>query len=320
MAERGANVVRMNFSHGEHKAHQERIDLVRHVNKKYGYDVKILGDLAGYRIRLSKMKKNILISKGDVFTICREKDLPKVPAKNQLTWDYDEPSRVIPENADILIDDGCLVLKGVGYSGKSLKMKVVTGGVLKSRKGVNIPQLKLVSNIMTKQDKIDLDFCMKNELDFIAQSFVRNKKDIQRVMDIVKPKLPRTRVIAKIESEEGVRNVDAILESCDGAMVARGDLGVTMPLYKIPIIQKHLIRRCMRKKKIAITATQMLETMITEGRPTRAEVSDIANAILDGTNYIMLSGETAIGKYPSRCVQTMTQIIRYTEKYLEFKM
>lgn len=320
MAERGANVLRLNFSHGTHKTHQQHIDLVRALNKKHGFDMKVLGDLAGYRIRLGKLKKSILIEKNQILYLALEKNIHKKSSKVQVPFDYPEDVKKIPKNADVFIDDGRLSLKVIGYGGRRVKVKVVQGGLLKSRKGVNIPQLKLSSNIMTEQDAYDLAFCMENKLDFIAQSFVRNKKDVQRVMDIVKPVLPRTRVIAKVESYEGIKNVDEILEACDGVMVARGDLGVTMPIYKIPMVQKYLIRRCNRKKKIAITATQMLESMITEGRPTRAEVSDIANAIFDGTHYIMLSGETAIGKYPSRCVQVMANIIDYTERYQDSKI
>ncbi len=320
MATRGANVVRLNFSHGDHKTHQARIDQVRRINKKHGFNVKILGDLAGYRIRLGKLKKNIPIENNQILYLAREEDIHKESSKEQIPFDYEDDVRKITKNSDVFIDDGRLTLKVIGHGGKRLKVKVIQGGVLKSRKGVNIPQLKLSSNIMTDQDAGDLQFLIKNKVDFVAQSFVRNKKDIQRVMEIVEPVKPRIRVIAKIESHEGVKNVDDILDNCDGVMVARGDLGVTMPLYKIPIVQKYLIRRCNRKKKIAITATQMLESMISEGRPTRAEVSDIANAIFDGTHYIMLSGETAIGKYPSRCVQVMSHIIDYTERYQDSKI
>ncbi len=172
---------------------------------------------------------------------------------------------------------------------------------------------------MTEQDKVDLEFAIRNKVSKIAQSFVRNKKDIQRVVDIARSRLPDCKVFAKIESEEGVRNIDSILEACDGIMVARGDLGVTLPLHKIPVIQKYLIRHCNRQKKLSITATQMLESMIQNGRPTRAEVSDVANAILDGSDYVMLSGETSIGKFPSRSVKFMSQIIEYTERYADFR-
>ena len=222
--------------------------------------------------------------------------------------------------ANIYIDDGKIHLRVSGHSGKKLKVKVIQGGILNERKGVNIPHLKLKSVLMTKKDQEDLDFGIQNNVEQIAQSFVRNKKDIQRVADIVRPRLANCTIIAKIENEEGVRNIDAIIDACDGIMVARGDLGITLPIYKIPIIQKYLIRHANRKKKLSVTATQMLDSMIENGRPTRAEVSDVANAILDGTDYVMLSGETAIGRYPSRTIKMMRQIIEYTESHEDAKL
>jgi len=213
-----------------------------------------------------------------------------------------------------------LHLRVMATTGKSIKCRVLQGGMLKERKGVNFPTLKLASNIMTKQDKEDIQFAIDNKAECIAQSFVRNKKDIQRVADIVRPALPDCTLISKIESQEGVRNIMDIVDNCDGVMVARGDLGVTLPLYKIPMVQKYIIRHCNRLKKLSITATQMLESMIDNGRPTRAEVSDVANAILDGTDFVMLSGETAVGKYPSRTIQTMSQIIEYTEKQRDYRL
>jgi len=315
MAGRGLNVVRLNFSHGTDKQHQEMIDLVRFVNKKYKYDIKLLQDLAGYRIRMGNLKRRRELEKDRIIYMSSEGK----ETEDLVPFDYTGNINTIKHGAIVFIDDGKLRLKVVGHSGKRVKLKVEQGGLLKERKGVNIPLLKLHSNIMTPQDAEDLQFGIKNKFDYIAQSFVRNKKDIQRVMDLVKPVLPNTKVIAKIESEEGIRNIDSIVEACDGVMVARGDLGVTMPLYKIPVLQKFIIRHCNKQKKISITATQMLESMIENGRPTRAEVSDVANAILDGSDYVMLSGETATGKYPSRSVQTMFQIIEYTEKYQDFK-
>ena len=315
MASRGLNVVRINFSHGTDKQHQEMIDLVRFVNKKYRYDIKLLQDLAGYRIRMGNLKKRRELEKDQVIYMSAS---PK-ETEEHIPFDYTGNPNHIERGAQMFIDDGRLHLKVIAHVGKKLKLKVIQGGVLKERKGVNIPTLKLHSNIMTQQDKEDLEFGLKNNFDFIAQSFVRNRKDIQRVVDIVRPALPQCKVIAKIESAEGIRNIDNIVDGCDGVMVARGDLGVTMPLYKIPILQKYIIRHCNKRKKISITATQMLESMIENGRPTRAEVSDVANAILDGSDYVMLSGETATGKYPSRSVQVMSQIIEYTEKFQDFR-
>ena len=315
MASRGMNVARINSSHGTQAQHQTMVDSIRLVNKKHGFHVNLLQDLTGYRIRVGNLKNKKMLVNNEILYMSKEAE----SSANHIPFDYPENIKEIKRGFDVFIDDGQLVLKVVGHVGKRLKLKVMQGGVLKERKGINIPMLRLQSNIMTDQDKQDLEFAIKNKVEKIAQSFVRNKKDIQRVVDIVRDRLPECKVFAKIESEEGVRNIDSIVEACDGVMVARGDLGVTMPLYKIPVIQKYIIRHCNKKKKLSITATQMLESMIQNGRPTRAEVSDVANAILDGTDYVMLSGETSVGKFPSRSVKFMSQIIEYTERYADFK-
>jgi pyruvate kinase len=311
MVERGMNVIRINFSHGTEKQHQGMINLIRQVNQRHKKDIKILQDLAGYRIRIGDLKRRRMLLKDQVISMSSKHK----ETDDTIPFDYMGDLKIIKKGSPVFIDDGRLMLKVIAHTEGKLKMKVVQGGLLKERKGINIPTVKLQSNIMTDQDQKDLAFGIKNQFDYIAQSFVRNRKDIQRVVDLVRPVLPNCKIIAKIESEEGVRNIDSIVEECDGVMVARGDLGVTMPLYKIPIIQKYIIRHCNRKKKISITATQMLESMIENGRPTRAEVSDVANAILDGSDFVMLSGETAVGKYPSRSVQLMSHIIEYTERY-----
>ncbi|MCA9408811.1 MAG: pyruvate kinase [Candidatus Omnitrophica bacterium] len=316
MAKRGMNVVRINFSHGNHKQHQKMIDMVRAVNQKYKYEINVLQDLEGYRIRVGHLKKSLSLEKDSIFYMSHE----VLNEKDHISFDYMEDIKTIEKGSNVFIDDGNLHLRVVGFdANKRLKLKVIQGGLLKERKGINIPGLKLQSNILTEQDKADIDFGIKNKVEKIAQSFVRNKRDIQRIMDIVKPQLPNCLVIAKIENPDGVANVDSIIDACDGIMVARGDLGVTFPIYKVPVLQKYLIKRATRKKKLVVTATQMLESMIENGRPTRAEVSDVANAILDGTDYVMLSAETAVGKYPSRSIQMMSHIIEYTEKYEEFR-
>jgi len=312
MAFRGMNVARINFSHGSHASHQKMIDLIRVVNKDSDWDIKILQDLEGYRIRIGCFKKAKNLEKNKIFYMSQElfEDDPE-----HIPFDYVEDIKTVQKGDCVFIDDGKIQLKVLGYAGKRLKLKVIQGGLLTQRKGVNIPQLKLQANIMTKKDELDLKFGLRNGMDFVAQSFVRNKKDILKVKDMVRSELPNCKVIAKIENQEGLKNIDSIIEVCDGIMVARGDLGVTMPIYKIPVIQKYIIRRCNRNKKFVVTATQMLDSMIEQGRPTRAEVSDVANAILDGTDYVMLSGETAVGRYPSRSIQMMRQIIEYTEQY-----
>jgi len=316
MALRGMDVARINFSHGDHQQHQKMIDAVRAVNKQHNIEVSILIDLEGYRIRIGRFKKNITLIRNQRFVMSNEPYL----GDDHIPFDYKEDMEAIKRGANIYIDDGKIHLRVNGHSGKKLKVKVIQGGILIERKGVNIPGLKLQSNLITKKDREDLEFGIQNNVEKIAQSFVRNKKDIQHVVDIVRPRLTNCTIIAKIENEEGVHNIDSIIDACDGIMVARGDLGVTLPIYKIPIVQKHLIRHANRKKKLSVTATQMLDSMIENGRPTRAEVSDVANAILDGTDYVMLSGETAIGRYPSRSVKMMRQIIEYTESHEDAKL
>ncbi|MCA9403012.1 MAG: pyruvate kinase [Candidatus Omnitrophica bacterium] len=311
MAQRGMNKARINCSHGTPAQHQKIVDLVNSVNQHNDFDLGILVDLEGYRIRIGKMKKNVPLNPHEVVYISNERN----PEPGVIPLDFDGDLRSITKGLNMFLDDGTLQLRVLGHSGSRLELRVIQGGILRERKGVNIPGLKLQSNIMTEKDSASIDFALRNQASMISQSFVRNKKDIQRVMAKVKPHSPGTKVIAKIESEDGLRNVESILDECDGLMVARGDLGVSLPIYKIPIVQKYLIRHCNRKKKLSITATQMLDSMIERGQPTRAEVSDVANAIIDGTDYVMLSGETAVGKYPSRSVQMMSQIVSYTEKH-----
>jgi len=311
MATRGMNVARLNFSHGTHETHQKLIDLVRGVNEKNGFKMTMLQDLEGYRIRIGKLKKRILVENNEVVYIIKGEEA----GDKQIPIEFDEDLKIIKKGMWIAIDDGTIYFKVMENDGKRLKCRVIAGGAVKSRKGVNVPGLRLQGNILTEKDKADIEFGVANNVEKIAQSFVRNKKDIQRIVELVKPRLPQCKVIAKIETEEGVNNIESILDACDGIMVARGDLGVTLPIHKIPLLQKYIIRHCNRKKKLSIIATQMLDSMIDNGRPTRAEVSDVANAILDGADYVMLSGETAIGKYPSRSIKMMSQILEYTEKY-----
>ena len=315
MASRGMDVARLNFSHGTHAQHQAMIDLVRKVNRKRNFRVTILQDLEGYRIRIGHFKKKVLLQKNETWYMSAD----PVLTEEHIPFDFSEDVRSIEKGSSVFIDDGKLQLKVVGYSGKRLKLKVIQGGPLTERKGVNIPDQKLQSSILTQKDRQDIEFGIKNRVEKVAQSFVRNKKDILHIVDMVKPRLPDCKIIAKIEGPQGVRNIESIIDVCDGIMVARGDLGVSFPIYKVPILQKYLIHHCNRRKKLSITATQMLDSMMEQGRPTRAEVSDVANAILDGSDYVMLSGETAVGKYPSRTIKMMSQIIEYTEHYRDIR-
>ena len=218
-----------------------------------------------------------------------------------------------------LIDDGQICLEVVKSTAERIRLMVRHEGVVKSRKGVNIPDLRLRANIMTPKDQEDLAFGLRNKVDCIAQSFVRNQQDVLRVRRLVERDLPDCQIFAKIENHQGVDNLDSIMDACAGILIARGDLGVSLPIYKIPIIQKSIIRRCNKRKKYSMTATQMLESMTEHQRPTRAEVSDIANAILDGTDYVMLSGETAAGHFPVESVRMMRQVVEYTEQSMSLR-
>ncbi len=311
MASSGMDVARLNFSHGSYQQHSMMINRIKKVNEENGFDIKILQDLEGYRIRIGHFKKAKKLVEGQTVYISNDEENED---EDHIPFDYEGDISLIGKGYDFYIDDGTIHLKVTARIGKRLRLKVIIGGLLKERKGVNIPQLKLHADIITDKDKKDIEFGIKHNMDYIAQSFVRNKKDILNVKNLVSPHLPSCKIIAKIENKEGVRNIDSIIDACDGIMIARGDLGVTLPIYKIPMIQKYIIRRCNRKKKLVITATQMLESMTVQSRPSRAEVSDIANAILDGTDFVMLSGETAVGRYPCESIQMMSKIAEYTER------
>lgn len=311
---KGMDVVRLNFSHGTLEDHLSCINIVRNINRKYSRHVRILQDLEGPRIRIAKLKggRDIILKKREVIWLTQG-DF------------YDGNARVIPfdykgdlsgiKGADfIYIDDGNIVLHIKRVEKRKVKAEVVIGGVLKEHKGINIPGGRLEFSGLSEKDKIDLQFGIKEKADYIAQSFVRNRRDIIEVKDRVRKLHPSCVVIAKIENRDGIRNIDSIIGAADGIMIARGDMGVSVPLYQIPVIQKRIIRKCNRAGKPVITATQMLEHMVDNIRPTRAEVTDVANAIIDGTDFVMLSAETAVGKYPVETVAMMNSIIKFTEK------
>jgi len=310
MAQAGMDVARLNFSHGNHKSHQRLIDMIRDINKGRKCPIRILQDLEGYRIRIGILRRPLELKKGAVVWISS----PSASGSDLIPLEADLNVRDLKKGMDIFIADGTIALKIVARKGNRVLARVRQGGWITSKKGVNIPGLKLRANILTSKDKRDLEFGLANRVDFVAQSFVRNSNDIKRIMRLVKPVHPEAKVIAKIESRPGVRNVKSILQACDGVMIARGDLGVSLPIYQVPVIQKAILSLSNKQKKIDITATQMLESMTEHLRPTRAEVSDVANAIFDGSDYVMLSGETAAGHYPVESVAMMRQIIEFTER------
>jgi pyruvate kinase len=306
----GLDVVRLNFSHGSLKEHKDRIDVVSKLNRKYRRHLRILGDLEGFRIRIGKLKKPIILQKRQkvYLTVNSLSDI-----NNIIPFDYQGDFRYFNKGQNIFIDDGNIALRITRVKDKSLECLVESGGLLKDRKGINIPDAKFKFSALSKKDIEGIDFSIENDLDFIAQSFVRTRKDIRIIKNIVEDKNAHCKIIAKIENKEGIKNIDGIIDESDGIMIARGDMGVSMPIYQIAIIQKEIIKKCNKKGKFVITATQMLESMTEHQRPTRAEVTDISNAIIDGTDFVMLSAETAAGKFPVQSVDMMNKIIKFTE-------
>ncbi|MFH2068374.1 MAG: pyruvate kinase [Candidatus Omnitrophota bacterium] len=309
MMRAGMDVARLNFSHGKPQELLHRIKLVRLLNTKHRRRIKLLGDLQGHRIRIGQFVAPLELKKRRIVWLSRQ----KTKSENaKIPFDYQGPLSGIKNGCQIFIDDGNIALEVIGRSKNSLKARVIAGGLLKERKGVNIPGAQLEFGGISKKDARDILFCEKTGVEYIAQSFVRTKKDILEVRKLLQPG-SSCQVIAKIECREGIKNIDDIIKVSDGIMIARGDMGVSLPVYEIPIIQKMIIKKCNRAGKFVITATQMLESMTDNLRPTRAEVTDVANAIIDGTDFVMLSAETAAGKYPAEAVTMMNNIIKFTE-------
>jgi pyruvate kinase len=309
----GLDVVRLNFSHGNHQQHLEAVKLVRQLNQKYGRHIRIMQDLEGFRIRIGRFKgaKTRVLKNRTVAWLTNE---PGAHGPKTIPFDYKgDLGRIRPQQL-IYIDDGNLVLRVVSTSTSTIKAVVIEGGILKERKGINIPAANLEFGAMTEKDKTDLEFGVKHGVDYIALSFVRDENDVRQAAELVKPRLPSCRLVAKIESRDAIGNIDKIIEVADGIMIARGDMGIAVPIYQVPIIQKRIIKKCNAAKKFVITATQMLEHMTEHSRPTRAEVTDVANAIIDGTDFVMLSAETAVGLFPYESVLMMNEIIKFTEK------
>lgn len=311
----GVNVFRLNFSHGTHAEHENRIQLIREVSKSLNYPVTVLQDLQGPKIRTGEIKQgSVTLEQGQTFKLTTK----PVPGDEQMvSVDYrDLPDSVRP-GGRILLDDGNLELVVVGVDETTIETNVVLGGELKSRKGVNVPGAKLNVRALTDKDEKDLAFGIEHEVDAIAMSFVRRASDIVGLRQMISRLTSENRhtpIIAKLERPEALDNLKAIVEVSDGVMVARGDLGVEMSPEAVPIAQKRIIESANQHAKVVITATQMLDSMIHNPRPTRAEASDVANAIFDGTDAVMLSGETAIGKYPVQSVEIMDAIIRKAEE------
>jgi len=308
----GLDVVRLNFSHGNWNEHLKRVDLVRKLNRKLRRAIKIMQDLEGFRIRIGKLKKPLLLTKRQILYLTQEET---VGEKRRVHFDYKGTLKSFKKESLIYIDDGKIILKVKEVGKTHIKTEIVIGGILKERKGINIPGIQLDFSPITLKDRNDIEFAIENRLDYVAQSFVRNAKDIIALRSIIKSQHPACKIFAKVESREALRNIDAIIRQADGIIVARGDLGICVPIYQMPVIQKELIKKCRLARKPVVVATQMLDSMTTEVMPTRAEVTDVANAIFDGADYALLSSETAVGKHPHKVIDLMNKIIKYAEEY-----
>lgn len=308
----GLDVARLNFSHGTHPEKLKLIEMVRKVSREEGKSICILGDLQGPKIRTGRLKNRIPVQlkAGQRLTIT-PRDIPGTSTVIATT--FPTLAENLEPGARILLSDGLIELRVIDIPGEDVECEVINGGTLGEHKGINLPGIPVRVPSLTEKDEEDLEFGMKHGVDAIAVSFVRTAEDVRHVKFRVAALGLETWIIAKLEKPQAIENLEAILESADGVMVARGDLGVEMPPEKVPAIQKHVIRRASEYRKPVITATQMLESMIENPRPTRAEASDVANAIYDGTDAVMLSAETAAGKYPVEAVKMMAKIVSETE-------
>ena len=310
----GVTTFRLNFSHGDHKDHQERIETIRKVSEELDLDIGILQDLQGPKIRLGRFKDGpVKVKKGDKFSLTSNE---VECTKSIANVTYNKLAQEVTSGKRILLDDGKIemIVEKVDIGNNLLECKVTVGGVLSNNKGVNFPDVQLSVKALTDKDIEDLEFGLTAGVDWIALSFVRNPSDINEIKNLINKNGHSIPVVAKIEKFEAIDQIDSILPLCDGVMVARGDLGVEMPAEEVPLLQKELIRKANTLGIPIITATQMLDSMASNPRPTRAEVSDVANAILDGTDAVMLSNETAVGDYPVEAVETMATIARRIER------
>ncbi len=313
MVKEGVDVFRINFSHANYDDVKARIAMIREINEEYGFNTAILADLQGPKLRIGNMKEDVVVAVGDEIIFATGKRFEGTKKRVYMTYDR------FPQDANpgerILLDDGKLIFEVVSTDGKSeVKAKVIQGGPLKSKKGVNLPNTNISQPALTEKDIEDAIFACQQQVDWIALSFVRHAEDLIQLQELIREhsehKIP---IIAKIEKPEAVANIDKIVAYCDGLMVARGDLGVEVPAEEVPLIQKQLVLRAKKARIPVIIATQMMESMITSLTPTRAEVNDVANSVMDGADAVMLSGETSVGNYPVEVINTMENILRTVE-------
>lgn len=313
MIQAGVNVFRINFSHADYDDVKSKIDIIRSLNEQYGYNTAILADLQGPKLRVGIMKEDVVVNQGDIITFTTAEHIDGTAQR--VYMNYKEFPKDVKKGERILLDDGKLIFEVLETDLKSeVKAVVIQGGPLRSKKGVNLPNTNVSLPALTEKDKKDALFAIQHQVDWIALSFVRTPKDLEELQDLIRDnsdhKIP---IIAKIEKPEAVENIDKIIAFCDGLMVARGDLGVELPAHEVPLIQKKLVNRAKTARIPVIIATQMMETMITSMTPTRAEVNDVANSVMDGADAVMLSGETSVGNYPVEVIEKMAKIISAVE-------
>jgi len=308
----GVNVFRLNFSHGTHEDKLKIIEFIRNINTTEPYNISILGDLQGPKLRVGEIENNaLLVKEGDILTFVNEKC---VGTMEKIYVSYPNLAGDVKLGNKIMIDDGKIEVQVKEITKKGdVKVMVTLGGVISSKKGINLPDTKISLPALTDKDLVDLEFIIEQELDWVALSFVRSVKDIVIIKSKLAEKKSKTKVIAKIEKPEAVANIREIILESDAIMVARGDLGVEMPVEQVPLIQRQLIRKCIHRGKPVIVATQMMESMMDRIKPNRSETSDVANAVLEGADAVMLSGETAAGMHPILVVETMRKIIKEVE-------
>ena len=315
LAEAGVNVFRLNFSHGTHEGHLQVIKHLRALNEEKKYNLCILQDLQGPKIRTNQVENGeITVEEGDELVITSE---DMVGNSQKISTSYQSLPTDVAVGDAILIDDGKIELKVVRASGNEVATKVIYGGPIKSRKGINLPDTQVSAPSLTEKDHEDLLFGLSQDVDWIALSFVRSAADIHQIKEIIRAEGKEIMVVAKIEKPQAIKNIDEIIAATDGIMVARGDLGVEIPMEEVPLIQKMIVQKCNAVAKPVIIATQMMESMIENPRPTRAETNDVANGVMDGADAIMLSAETASGKYPIQAVRSMMKTILTIERQSE---
>ncbi len=314
----GMNVARCNFSHGSYEEHKKRMDMVKKLRKELGKPVAILLDTKGPEVRLKSFKDGkVTLEEGQLFTLTADE---VEGTKEKVSVTYNRLYEDLEEGMKVLIDDGLIEMRVEKVDKTNIICRVINGGIVSNNKGVNVPEVDLSMPYISDKDREDILFGINQDVDFIAASFVQKKEDIQQLRKLLEKNGGEAiKIISKIENAQGVANIDDIIEVSDGIMVARGDMGVEIPYEEVPVIQKKIIKKAYRAGKQVITATQMLESMIKNPRPTRAETTDIANAVYDGTSAIMLSGETAAGAYPVEALKTMVRIAERTEEDVDYR-